>query len=296
MTRAELLSQANCYAAELGAPLITPRQVADWRDEELLPAPIPRGAGRGRGVERDWSGALEPLKAIVRLRGMGERRATQFRSYLWIAGFPIDGSRAREAIITEFGRMIGRIRRDLRDTSVAPTDFARSALMSRIGPLDPDLARAAAFIETAPAQEPLALSALPEVITGEAGVSAIVREFTARIPFLEMGLDVPDLAEMLAGFSGFFGLPDETDRSAIEVLNSASVAQLEGARKAVANWYLVLKIMADAFYSDDVQLRPKLMSLDRTEWAISFFVQTLNGADKFKIAPEKIGAKSINSS
>jgi hypothetical protein len=287
VTRAELLSQANRYAAQLGAPLITERQVGDWRDEELLPPPIARGAGRGRGVERDWSEALEALKTIIRLRAMGERRATQFRSYLWIAGFPIDPPRAREAIISEFGRMIARQRRELRETDVAPTEFARAALMGRIGPLDPDLARVATFIETTPRNEPLALSALPEMITGEAGLSAIAAACAARVPIVEMGLDVPELAALLAGFSGFFGLPDETDKSAIDVLSMASETELEAARSTVAKTFFVLRIFLAAFFPDDTQLERKVLSLDRTEWAISIFVQALNGAEKIKIGRRK---------
>lgn len=280
MTRAELLAEINAYASELGVPPVSDRRLSDWRDQDLVPPPASKGAGRGRGVLRDWGEeALEAARHILRLQSMGELRASQHLAYLWLTGGSQSIVQAQEAISKEFERMVRRLRRAV-PAAVAPeTPFAQGALRRRIGPLDPDLVPLAGTgPDGRPVTESLAVRGLPAMV-GDFGKSA-ANEWEAVFPVLRDVRGFELIQELLAGYDGYVGLGDETDQSALSALATASPGEFELARSHFQATWAVIGIAIGWLSEPETPLARKLLSIDRAEWAIGLFVQHLNGIQK----------------
>lgn len=281
MTRQELLDRANAYFAERGWGEVSDRQLSDWRDEQLLPGPIPLGRRRGLSPDWDWSEeALAIVLEIGRLKSLGAKRASQLRCYLWISGRQILRESARKALTTEFDRLVAKTRRQLRDFT---SSTSRAALVSRIGQVDPTLAPLAPEVS---ATEPFALEALDEITSGEAGLPLLSDAIDRRYPGAADLLSASRNAEIvLIGMSGLFGLSDETDQSATAVIRNATAEEFEAARYATLAQYFAIYMAIDAGFLWHEDALPagvldKILSLDSCDWAITLFVQSLNGIYK----------------
>jgi hypothetical protein len=114
--------------------------------------------------------------------------------------------------------------------------------------------------------------------------------YAALIPALADLSALDPTQPLLAGFSGIFGLEDETDAAATEILERATEEELQAARQTLQDFYFRLAVAIVHFGLGERETQ-KLLSLDRATWAISLFALALNGAFKQK----KSGAEPINS-
>ncbi len=77
---------------------VTPKQIARWRSEDVLPPPISRGRGRGRGVARSYDDAtLQQLVAVTSI--LKRYRSIDYAAFrLWVRGYAIPLDRVRRAL------------------------------------------------------------------------------------------------------------------------------------------------------------------------------------------------------
>jgi hypothetical protein len=89
-----LLAQAGA----MGARGITPKKVARWRTEDVLPPPISHGRGRGRGVSRSHDDrTLEQLVALDKI--LKRHRSLDYAAFrLWVRGYDVPPDRVRRAL------------------------------------------------------------------------------------------------------------------------------------------------------------------------------------------------------
>lgn len=275
MTRVELLSAINAYAQKLDLKPVSDRRIDDWREKNLLSEPRRRGRGRGRGVDRDWGeDALEAARQILRLETMGERRASQHLAYLWLMGGHQSAAEAREAIASEFERTQKRIRRRLPDPTASDTPFAQTALRRRVGSVDPALGQ---FVPKGPDGRPItetvALAGLPSLFGFEG--KPIEQLLFEELPELaELELDTAAQA-FLSGFTGLVGEEDETETSALQIVSNSTDAEFEIARAKFQMFWFSLGFAISNFAAQEGS--EELASLDGAQWAITYFVQHLNG-------------------
>jgi DNA-binding transcriptional MerR regulator len=103
MTKDELLANLNHEAATLRVAQVSARSIADWINEGLIPAPIKKGLGRGKGLRIQYTQeTLDCALLLVRLRQFGRPRNDIARIYLWVNGFEQPYEKIRSALIREF--------------------------------------------------------------------------------------------------------------------------------------------------------------------------------------------------
>lgn len=288
MTRDELRCAANKYAEEIGAPSVTDRHLRDWRDEGLLSGPKGRGRGRGQGVDWDWPDeALANIKTIIRLRGMGERRATQFRAYLWIAGADIPFAKAKEAICAEFERSLKDQRRMVPGEPGRDTKSSWASVLRRLGPLDPDLEPFAPF-ELSEDGSLFSREMLAEFMGTEGAEFATLERLKASWPELIEFDNDHFVQNFFSGFTGIFGVPDETASSAIELLKSATETEFADAREIASAIYLGWLAATALVTGADDPLASKWRTVDRSGFAVWIFVCALNGLKKTQGDPHPV--------
>lgn len=285
MTLAEFYARVVTIAAELGVEPLSQRQLRDLVDEGALSSPKPVGRGRGQGVGREWTEAtLDDVALILRLRKFGERRADQAKAYLWTLGRPVPFDKARLAIEAEFARMVARERRRLGDTEVAQRSSGLKSLARRIGSADPALAR---FAPSMQEEGAFHVDVLTTLIWGE-GHREFERSLSANPDFGALFAIVRDYFTPM--FSGALGDVEETDKSALAALQSASEADFLAARMIVqaglTGWWLITNLASD----EPPGQREALQSADRAEWAIAALALAVNLRIKAPEICENFGA------
>lgn len=77
---------------------VTPKQVARWRSQGVLPPPISHGRGRGRGVARSHDDAtVEQLGALTSI--LKRNRSLDYAAFrLWLRGYNVHLDRVRRAL------------------------------------------------------------------------------------------------------------------------------------------------------------------------------------------------------
>lgn len=95
MNRDEMLTTLTDRGYDVSA-----RQLTDWVHKGLLPRPQRRGLGRGKGRTRsEWAEAcLSQAMVVADLFGM-HYKARDVTIVLWLLGFPVSSSLARQAIL-----------------------------------------------------------------------------------------------------------------------------------------------------------------------------------------------------
>ena len=103
-----------------------------WRQEDLIPDPLPDRPGRGRGSGRSearWPPAvLEQVEQVCRLR-QDRLRYNEIAIELWLSGFTIPTERLRKALLDEWKRFLD------------PFEARIYQLRQRLGSGDDDSAR-----------------------------------------------------------------------------------------------------------------------------------------------------------
>lgn len=135
-------------AAERYKQPVTERQFKDWREDGLLPGPLPpQGRGRGRSPDRHWPiASYRRALRICRYKQRGAKRQSQWWIMLFLSGEDVEPDRLRFALVRE-ARIERRAVRHLTEQrrygaggSKTPLTEAQAAFLRRfgLGAIDPN--------------------------------------------------------------------------------------------------------------------------------------------------------------
>jgi hypothetical protein len=235
MTKDDLLATANEAALELRIPPVTRRALSNWIEDGFLERATPQG--NRRGISPSWrysDEARNTVTMIVSLKSLGAIRNSQLRVCLWVFGQTFEPELIKEALKSEFTRLVARDHRrrpwdyDCRNqNNLSEAEWGKYA--RQIPPIDSDLANAGFKLSSN-----ILLPILSWIYWGiDAGENPLrtISDELSRITQLPSELFTELLAAINIG--GAFGNPDETANSGQEILGRISEEDLTTARELI---------------------------------------------------------------
>jgi hypothetical protein len=189
-TKDDLVARAAAWARAKGWRPITTASLLKWKQEGLLPRPVVRSLGRGRGSESGWpSPCYRQLLQILAYRNHGLTRWRDLRIALWLDGYAVELTTVQTDLEQLYGDLVGSFNKALRTEewsalSNAPPSTAASRAITRrvVGPdaLDGLVRR----LNLDPLAEPIVRMALSLLLTpeGQRTAVAFVHQFFATGP------------------------------------------------------------------------------------------------------------------
>lgn len=134
-----LVARAAKWSRRRGWPSPTVASFLKWKQEHLLPRPIVRSLGRGRGSRSGWSSkSYCQLLRILAYRQAGFRRWRDLRIALWLDGYDVDIRQIRLDLEDLFQSLVKSMNADMHTelwgatSSSSPTPAASRVIRRRV--------------------------------------------------------------------------------------------------------------------------------------------------------------------
>jgi hypothetical protein len=161
-----------------------------WKQEGILPRPVVRSLGRGRGSQSGWtSRSYRQFLRVLTYRHAGLRRWRDLRIALWLDGYDVDVERIRMDLDDLYRSLVKSMNEDLHTelwgatSGVSPTPTALRAIKRRVTAPEA-LGGFVDRLELDPEVEPLVRLGLSAFVSpeGQRFAVAFVHQFFAQGP------------------------------------------------------------------------------------------------------------------
>lgn len=249
MTKDELVKFLNEMAASLNMTPITKRILSDWIDEGLLDGSV--AVGHEIGKNPTWhlsEETIEYAKLLTALRSFGATRANILRLYLWLFGRDAHPDLVRQALNSEYKRVMQRYRRtntwtyDGNSRNVI-RDQKYQKLLSKVSKqLDPVFKEAGFEV---PADIALELGSAANLAARKEDVISLLVAATRKMGLVPLDQEQQLRQHIENNFNslvlpGILADPDETTGSVEEHLGQLNTQDLTDGRIAVLTQILTL--------------------------------------------------------